>query len=302
MHLENAILETLAYSDIFDFPLNIDELHRYLVAPAEPADLAQCLADMDKIGFREGYYFLSGRDEIVSLRKAREPASRRAYQRAVFYGRMLGSLPFVRMVALTGSLAVMNLSKGADIDYMIVTKPGHLWTARAFSVIFGRIMRPLGYTICVNLLVSENALAWPLHDLYSAREMCQMIPVRGMDVYRRLRAANSWTQSILPNSAFSAPNLVKISSSDEPVNQIQRLLEWSLDGKSGGRIEKWAQKLQRQHIVRRFGNGRETNFTADVCQGNFHHHRHSAGEYFQARLATLGLTERAREFAEASSS
>src|SRR5688572_11958238 len=129
MHLENAILETLAYSDIFDFPLNIDELHRYLVAPAEPADMAQCLADMDKVDSREGYYFLSGRDEIVALRKARESASRRACQRAVFYGRMLGSLPFVRMVALTGSLAVMNLSKGADIDYMLVTEPGRLWIA-----------------------------------------------------------------------------------------------------------------------------------------------------------------------------
>ncbi len=300
MHLENAILETLAYSDIFDYPLTIEELHRYLVLPAPKDRVLQCAATMDKVATHDGYYYLAGRDEIVGLRKTRASASRKIYKRAVFYGRILGVLPFVRMAALTGSLAVMNLSKGADIDYMLVTRAGRLWTARAFSVLFGRMMRPFGYTICVNLLVSENALAWPLHDLYSAREMCQMIPISGLDVYRQLRAVNSWTESILPNSTFSAPNLVQIPSADA-ANRIQHLLEWPLRGKSGKRVERWIQDFQLQRIARRFGHGGETNFTADVCQGNFHHHRHWAGEYFHARLVSLGLAERAQDFAEVSS-
>ena len=33
--MERAVLETLAYSDIFDFPLRIEEIHRYLSLPVD---------------------------------------------------------------------------------------------------------------------------------------------------------------------------------------------------------------------------------------------------------------------------
>jgi len=298
MSLETAILETLAYSDIFDYPLKIDELHRYLVVPASKDRILQCAASFDRVASCEGYYFLAGRAEVVDLRKIRASASQKIYERAVFYGRILGSLPFVRMVALTGSLTVMNLSKGADMDYMLVTQPGRLWTARAFAVTFGRLMRPFGHRICVNLLVSENALSWPVHDLYSAREMCQMIPITGMDVYRRLRKVNSWTESILPNSGFTAPNLVQIPP-DNTRNQPQPLLESPPGRKIGEQFEGGLRKLQMWRLARRFGVGSETNFTADVCQANFHNHRQWADKYFHARLVSLGLAEGADELSKA---
>ncbi|MBI2331068.1 MAG: hypothetical protein HYU84_02650, partial [Chloroflexi bacterium] len=41
--LERAILETLAYSDVFDYPLTLDELHRYLTYPAAKDELLNCL-------------------------------------------------------------------------------------------------------------------------------------------------------------------------------------------------------------------------------------------------------------------
>ncbi|MBC7875623.1 MAG: hypothetical protein H7Y59_00515 [Anaerolineales bacterium] len=297
MSLENAILETLVYSDIFDYPLTIGELHRYLVAPAEQDDVLRCVAQMNKIDSHDGYYFLSGRYEIVHVRIQRESASRKVYKQAITYGRILGSLPFVRMVALTGSLAVMNLSSAADIDYMLVTQTGRLWTARAFAVTFARMMRPFGHTICVNLLVSEKVLTWPQQDLYPAREICQMIPITGIDVYQRLRAANLWTKTILPNSGMSAPNLLEVPSRNQP-NQIQRLLESPLSGKHGDRLEEWTRKYQMQRTARRFGIGSETNFTEDVCQANFHNHRKLTDEFYNARLASLGLVEHAREMAE----
>lgn len=297
MSLENAILETLAYSDIFDYPLTLDELHRYLVAPAERDDVLRCAAQMNKVEFHEGYYFLSGRREIVHVRKLREAASRQVYKQAIFYGQILGSLPFVRMVALTGSLAVMNLSNGADIDYMLVTQAGRLWTARGFAVIFGRTMRPFGHTICVNLLVSESALTWPQHDLYPAREICQMIPITGMNVYQQLRNANSWTETILPNSGISAPKLLAGTLRDQP-NQIQHLLEMPLNGKRGDRLEDWTRRYQMRRTARRFGNGSETNFTEDVCQANFHNHHKLTDEFFKARLVSLGLVKHAREMVE----
>ena len=36
----------------------------------------------------------------------------------------------------------------------------------------------------------------------------------------------------------------------------------------------------------------ETIFTAEVCQGNFHHHRKWTGEAYEAKLSALAATGR----------
>jgi len=285
--LQQAVLETLAYSDVFDYPLTFDELHRYLTASAPPADLAACLSDMSVVATENGFYFLAARHEIVRTRMGREQASRAAFQRACWYGAILGSLPFVRMVTLTGSLAMLNLNHDADMDYMLVTQPGRLWLARAFAVLFGRLMRIFGDRICVNLLVSESALEWHPRDLYSAREMCQMIPLTGLDVYQRLRAANTWTKSFLPN-ADSAPALTPEVKS---TSVFQQWLEIPLRGKLGDALEGWSMNLQLKKIMHTYGTGIEANFSADLCQGNFHDHRRGTENSFNERLALLSEGE-----------
>jgi hypothetical protein len=182
--LEHAILATLTYSDIFDYPLTLNELHRYLVTSATCDEIGECLINMKEIACKEGYYYLADRPEIVDIRKQRESNSRNAFERAMSYGHIMGKLPFVRMVAMTGSLAMLNLSTHRDMDYLLVTTPGRLWTARAFVLLFGRLARIFGDVICPNVIVSENALEWNAKNLYTAREFAQMIPVRGADVFQ----------------------------------------------------------------------------------------------------------------------
>jgi hypothetical protein len=160
--MERAILEALAYSDIFDQPLRLEELHRYLPIHMEPDHLLPVLNSLNGwMESREGYYFLAGREEIVEVRREREARSRDLLPYALRYGQFLGRLPFVRMVALTGSLAVLNVSsRNADFDYMLVAATGHLWTTRAFALLFNRFTKILGHTLCPNLIIAESALEW----------------------------------------------------------------------------------------------------------------------------------------------
>lgn len=291
-NLPHSILCTLAYSDVFDYPLTASEVHRYLAGKYATLDaVKQALDKMVQsrwIARVSEYFTLSDREFIIEIRKRRAEVASRQWIKAAHYGRMLASFPFVRMVAVTGSLAVLNNSNGADMDFMLITQPGRLWTARALAVTFGRLMRPFGHTICVNLLISAEALLWPQHDLYSAHEICQMIPIAGMDVYRRLRATNAWTESILPNSVLSAPDLVQVPSRDE-TTRIQHLLEFPLRGKHEARLEQWAMKFQMRRLAHRPGPRDETNFTAEVCQGNFDQHRKWTLEAYHHRLKNLGI-------------
>lgn len=283
-NLSLAVLKTVAYSDMFDYPLTAREIHRYLTGVKATLQEVVRVVGEDGLFTRTGDYFtLTGREEIVSIRLQREAKSRVLMPRAIHYGRLLGTLPYVRMVALTGSLAVMNISGNHDFDYMLVTQSGRLWTARAFAVTFGRIIRPFGHRICVNILVSERALAWHQRDLYSAREICQMIPISGMEVYRRFCAANAWTESILPNSGLPTSDRVPVSAPGRKIT-IQKPLEISL---SSERLEQWAMRLQLARITQKWGAGDETCFGADVCQSNFHNHRKSTQELFEKRLTGI---------------
>lgn len=288
--LERAVLETLAYSDVFDFPLRLDELHRYLTASTSIERLKDCIGQFERIDVGDGFYYIKGRGEIVDLRKQREAASGKAFDRAILYGRILGGLPFIRMVGLTGSLAMLNLTKGADMDYMLVAKSGRLWLARAFALLLNRVAHLFGDKLCPNLIVSENALEWTARNLYSARELCQMIPVCGGDVYSKLRVANKWILGFLPNVVPESSSLsaAKISSA---ALVMQKIIEFFLRGSFGNYVESWEMTRKIARLENQAGYGLETIFTADICQGNFDHHGSWAMEKYQERLTQLGLAE-----------
>ncbi len=286
--LERAIFEALVYSDIFEYPLQLDELHRYLPMRAQVNELSVALKSLNgRVGKQDDFYFLAGHDEFVDIRKQREARSQALLPHAMRYGKILGSLPFIRMVALTGSLAVLNVSKAADFDYMLVTKKGRVWTARAFALLLNRIAKLFGHTLCPNLIVSEDALEWCLHDLYSARELFQMIPITGLDVYQRLMKANEWAKEFLPNSDASGGSVTRQHDGQRP--SWSRAVELLLRGKLGDKLEAWEMQRKIARFSKQAGFGEETVFNAEVCQGNFHHHRKWTHEVFQEQLRKLNL-------------
>ncbi len=285
--IKRAVLEALTYSDIFDFPLRLDELHRYLPVRAEVRQVQAALASLrGRVDSMDEYYFIAGRAEIVQIRKQRTERSRKLLPHALKYGRVLGSLPFVRMVALTGSLAVMNVSEDADFDYMLVAAQGRVWTARLFALALNRAANGFGHTLCPNLIISESALEWTLHDLYSARELCQMLPLTGLEVYRKLMQSNRWVREFLPNAWMDSGGLPP--KTQKQISALQRFLEPPLRGTPGDRFEAWEMNRKVARFSKQKGFGEETVFTPQICQGNFHHHRRWTMNKFAAKLMESG--------------
>ncbi len=289
--MEQAILQTVAYVDMYDYPLTASEIHRYLVGvPATLPEVEQALDNSRLIkGLLEKngeYFFLAGRNHIVDIRLRRASASKQLWPQAISYGRLASALPFVSMVAVTGSLAVDNVDSQADIDYLIVTEPGRLWLCRAMVILLVRRAARRGIALCPNYFLSEAALSFEERNLFAAHEIVQMIPISGLKVYYQLREENQWVANILPNSGGEPRPMTNLAKPiPAPVKGARRLGEFTLRTPPGGWLERW--EMNRK--VRRFSQqpALETAFSVDYCKGHFEDHGQQTLDQYAERLEKL---------------
>ena len=282
--LERAVIDSVAYSDVFDYPLTLEEIRRSLPIGASTAEVVATLeAAGDFVTCIGSYYTLVGREALVETRARRAEASRRLGRRALLHGRLIARLPFVRMVAVTGSLAVDNAEDGDDVDYLVVTAPGRVWLARALTIAVVRLASLRGLTLCPNYLLAETALALPERDVYTARELLQMRPVAGHAVYSRMLAANAWCADLLPNWQPDA------SPPDGSPGLLKRLGEAVLGGRLGDALERWFLRRKGRELRARAGANGEAVFNEDVCKGHFDAHRARLESELALRLTRLGV-------------
>jgi hypothetical protein len=104
------------------------------------------------------YFTLPRREEVFLIRTKREARSHKLLPRAIRYGRVLGTLPYMRMIALAGSITISNVEAGKDIDCMIVTASNYLWVCCALALLVTRVAYFGGISLCLNYLTTEHAL------------------------------------------------------------------------------------------------------------------------------------------------
>ena len=271
--LERAIVRTVAYADIFDYPLTAAELQRYLIGVTSSlVEVEQALGAgqlvPEQLTEQDGFFALPSRAAPAATRGARTARAEQLWPRARHYGRIIASLPFVRMVAITGELAMDNVQPDSDIDYFIVTTPGRLWLCRLFVVAVVRAAAPRGVVLCPNYLLSERALAFEERNLYSAHEVAQMVPLTGFTTYQRLRAANGWVAEFLPNAdgpprSHGAPPRFRLA---------RHMTERALGGRLGDWLEGWEMRRKVRKLGRVAGDNREAAYSADWCKGHVNGH------------------------------
>jgi len=215
--MERAILQTLCYHDIFDYPLALSEISKFLIINSkckiQNAKLQfkiQNLIKRRKIQEKDDFYFLSGREKIVAIRKRREKYSRKKFLIAKKATRFLRLIPTIKMIAVTGALAVNNVKEEDDIDFLIVVSKNRLWLTRIQAVLLIELFasRPqldkgrLQDAICLNIFLDENHLQMPREkqNLFVAHELVQMKLLWQKDnVYQKILKENQWVKKFLPN-------------------------------------------------------------------------------------------------------
>lgn len=208
------ILKTLIYSDIFNYPLNLEEIHHFLISDKkiEKKNIKRDLQSLKKIIVEENeFYCFLNKKEIIKKRIKREKISQGKIIFAKKIASYLSLIPTICLIGISGALAMKNSDKKDDIDFFIIAKKNTLWISRLFlllSLQFLGVLRKkndqnLKNKICLNMLIDEVNLALPeiKKDLYNAHEVMQMLPLfeRGSTYFKFIKA-NLWVSKFLANS------------------------------------------------------------------------------------------------------
>lgn len=221
---EIAILKTVVYADLFDYPLRFEELLRGLFDEALEAaevrrELSSSAALAAALDERDGFVFLAGRHDLVAARREGERRAADLLSRHRRTLERIAHLPFVRLVALSGAVAFENVHDD-DVDVFVVARRNRTWSA---CLLVTLLTRALGArrAICANYFLDESSLELTDRDLYTAHQLAHLKPVAGRAAHRALVGANSWVAEYFP-AAYAAARAAQVT--ETRVGALERLL------------------------------------------------------------------------------
>jgi len=249
--VDEAIIRSLCYSDIFSYPLRVEEIVRYVTGVKmtidEAAERLRASEPLKALVRTDGdFYFLDGREANCQLRKDREAESRQ--QLAISQRRLvpLQGIPFLRMAAVTGALAALNAPAGDDVDLLIISSRKRTWT----TYFFLRLWRRFGHNpdFCFNVFLSEGDLVFRKENFFYAREILGALPIYNTGSFERFLDANPWIYDVFPSYDRGRDRqMYHIPRSPRWVRR-QRLLEKLLAGIPGDLFEFTIRTIQTRRL------------------------------------------------------
>ena len=200
---EIAVLRSVVYASLFEYPLTLEQLQQALIGVgADKHSIAAWWRESEllqsTIECRDGLFFPAGRSDLIATRSRREGVSRILLERDRRILALISRLPFVRMVALSGSLAHLNAEGSADLDLFVITAPERVWSVTLAVLVLSRLFGWRRH-LCLNYVISENTMKIVPEDLFTANQIIHLRPTYGRDVFARFLYTNQFVRNFYPN-------------------------------------------------------------------------------------------------------
>ncbi len=308
-NLSHRILSALAYFDVFGYPLTPSEVWKWLPAEEErdkgqgvreetAVELSAVITTLDqlvaagRVETDRGFYFFPGKGEMVTARLVAYRDAEAKFRRARRVASVLRTLPFIRFVGVANSLAFSYARPQSDIDFFIVAKSGHVWTARLAATGLAKLLgwRPAPGknrdTICLSFYLADDRVNLePLKigpaDDYLAHWVNQVVPLAdSAGIADRLFQENQWTATLFPNRMPYDTATARRVRPSAWAPAVQRTLELLLGAQW---IERQAERWQRRVLpdqLRRLAEASGSEVVLDA--GTIKLHGNDRRQQFQA--------------------
>ena len=224
------ILQTLVYYDVMDYPMTAFEVWKYLTRTSQQSidniqqqieigaqcmiekyGLTEVIKELESDGLKkyieeyQGYYFLQGRKNLVEQRLERNKIAEKKFKLIQKITGWLRFLPYIKMVAVTGRVAMKNSENKSDLDFLIVLKKHKLFTGRMLVTSLIHFLGRRRYAdkiknrACLNYYITDKSLEISLRDVFSASEYFFITPIFGKDIFHEFQEKNSWIGGYKPN-------------------------------------------------------------------------------------------------------
>ena len=287
-----AIARSVLYASLFEYPLTLAQLRQTLIESTQtPTEILATYAGSPtlqaSVEHRDGFFFPRGQYALVQERRRREARSRRFLARHRPLLALIAAMPYVRMVALSGSIAHLNLDGGGDLDLFIVTRGRHVWGVTVAVLVLAKLLRQRRL-LCANFVVSDERLALEQQDLFTASQIIHLKPLAGQDVYRTLLAANPFITAFYPN--FHAADARTLQFRRRSVLERGKALIEALCAWPSAGIERICRAAYRAHLVRQSASWRspeQVRMEPDYLKLHTQSHRRSVLERFDRAVRNV---------------
>jgi hypothetical protein len=257
--LDEQILRTLLYFDIFNYPLRSEEVLKFLGIPVLDKSIVNSrlniLSDQNIIFRFDEFFSMKNERSYIERRVQGNKEAEKYIVLAQHTANFISKFPFVRSVMASGSLSKGYMDKDSDLDFFIITAPKRLWITRTLLVLYKRIFLANSHKyFCVNYFVDEEHLEIEEKNLFTATELATVIPLYGSQQYEKLQGINCWLNEFFPNyipRSVAAVPVLKVSWTKKNFEKLLGIF-------FGDALEKYLQKK----TLSRWKKLYEKNYTA----------------------------------------
>jgi predicted nucleotidyltransferase len=217
--IRDGLQKVYEVSTYLDFPFTIEEVASYFLPSSNiSTHRLQSLLTSGKFAdlpfeIKDGYLLTHANQSRASRFERERMSADKLISATNFASLLTRAVPYIRTVAVTGSVAYGSAAKWDDIDLFIVTERKRLWISAFLTLILVRLDKMLGLRaphlslFCLSYVHDEQGFAKEskrnrANPLF-ARELLKAKPVARAERYRKLLEENVWVREFY-SSSYSA--------------------------------------------------------------------------------------------------
>ena len=298
--VEQRILAVVAYFDVFDLALSIEEISDLILGEKTTVnEISLVLNELSEQLDTDGYlYVLRGREVLFETRSKQRICSTVLMKKVYKYTWIWRFVPYVTGVAVCNYLPLGVAGSDSDIDLFVITKPGRIFLSRFVLTVvthfcgLRRHGRKIGSRFCLSFYASESSLNFNSileapYDVYFLYWLRALTPLYGdSSLWSLLENSNTWTIDFMDWE-------IRKNTASAGKNWLVGKIEYILSGSVGNVFENILNKFFARKHQRRI-NSLPAKASVIISENMLKYHNNDRRSFFrnefEKRLNNLGFS------------